>query len=97
MFCLYLSTIAGAQPQAPVPAEDQSEKPFPPTPKQLEDILKADHEKNLKDLEKMAKLVEAVQLDARKNAHYVLSLESVRNLEQIEKLSRAIRGRMKRY
>jgi hypothetical protein len=50
----------------------------------------------LKDLEKMARLVEAVQADARRNAHYVLPVQSLRNLEQIEKLSKAIRGRMKR-
>lgn len=67
------------------------------TTKQLEDILKADHKKNLKDLEQIARLVEEVQGDAQKNAHYVISLQSLKNLEQIEKLSRAIRGRMKRY
>jgi hypothetical protein len=50
----------------------------------------------LKDLEKMARLVEAVQADARRNAHYVLPVQSLRNLEQIEKLSKANRGRMKR-
>lgn len=62
----------------------------------MEEILKADHDQTMKDLEKMARLVEAVQADERKNAHYAISLQSIRNLEQIEKLSKAIRGRMKR-
>lgn len=97
IFCLYLSAFAGAQQQPPVQSEDQADKPFPATSKQIEDILKADHEKNLKDLEKMAKLVEEVQADTRKLSHDVLSVQSLRNLEQIEKLSRTIRGRMKRY
>jgi hypothetical protein len=96
IFCLCLSTFAGGQ-HAPVPAGDEIEKPFPNTPKQIEDILKADHEKNMKDLEQIARLVAEVQGDAQKNAHYVISLQSLKSLEQIEKLSRAIRGRMKRY
>jgi hypothetical protein len=97
MFCLCLATFAGAQQQPPVPADDQPEKPFPPTPKQLEDILKADYEKNLKDLGQMARLVAEVQGDLRKHAHHVVSLQSVKDLEQIEKLSKSIRARMKRY
>lgn len=96
IFCLCLSTFAGAQ-QPPVTTEDQLDKPFPVTPKQVQDILKADHEKNLKELEKMARLVEEVQAEARRNAHYIISLQSIKNLEQIEKLSKAIRDRMKRY
>jgi hypothetical protein len=96
IICLCLSTFAGAQHQPPVPTEDRTDKPFPATPRQLEDILKADHEQNLKDLDKLARLVEAVQADARRNAHYVLSVQSLRSLEQIEKLSKTIRARMKR-
>jgi hypothetical protein len=60
-------------------------------------MLKADHEANLRDMEKMARLVADVQENERRNAHYAISLESVRNLEQIEKLSKSIRARMKRY
>jgi hypothetical protein len=86
----------GAQ-QPPVPAEDEPGKPFPATNKQIDDLLKADHEKNLRDLERMARLVEEVQAEARKNTHQVISLQSAKKLEQIEKLSKSIRGRMKRY
>lgn len=67
-----------------------------PTARQLEDILKADHEQNLKDLEKLARLAEAVRTGARRNAHYVLPVQSLGNLERIETLSKTIRARMKR-
>ncbi len=97
IFCLYLSAFAIAQQQPPGQPEDQADKPFPVTSKQIEEILKADHEKNLKDLEKMSKLVAEVQADTRKVSHDVISVQSLRDLEQIEKLSRTIRGRMKRY
>ena len=59
-------------------------------------MVKADHQHNLKDLDEMVRLIEEVQLDARKHAHYVISLQSLRKLEQIEKLSRTVRGRMRR-
>jgi hypothetical protein len=67
-----------------------------PTARQLEDILKADHAQSLRGVEKMARLVEAVRTGARRNAHYVLPVRSLRSLEQIEKLSKTIRARMKR-
>jgi hypothetical protein len=59
-----------------------------PTARQLEDLLKADHAQNWKDLEKMARLAEAVQAGARRNAHYVLPVQSLRNLQQIQKLGK---------
>ncbi len=100
IICLCVSTFAGAQRQGQLPIEDQIEKlekPFPGTPKQLQEILKANHEKNLKELEQMARLVEEVRTESQKNTQYVVSLQSLKNLEQIEKLSKAIRDRMKRY
>lgn len=96
MFLLCVCLFTGAQ-QTPVPEQDEMSKPFPGTQKQLADLLKLYHAKNLKELEKMAKLVEEVQADTKKDTQYVISLQSLKNLEQIEKLSRGIRDRMKRY
>jgi hypothetical protein len=95
MFLLCLAAFAGAQ-EVPVPGHDQLDQTFPGTGRQLEYILKTRHEKNIKDLERLARLVEEVQADERKNSQYVLSVQSVRNLAQIEKLSRAIRERIGR-
>ena len=36
-------------------------------------------------------------VDLKKNDRHVLSLKALKNLEEVEKLSRRIRGRMKRY
>ncbi len=93
---LCLSIFAGAQ-QPAAPAEDPLDAPSPRTPKQIADLLKSNHEKNLKDLEKMAMLVEEVQSDERKNEGSVVSLQSLKKLERIEKLSKAIRERMRLY
>ena len=75
----------------------RSTRPPPRTPKQLADLVKSNHKKNLEDLERMAKLVEEVQVDERKNAEYAVSLQNLKRLERIEKLSKAIRERMKLY
>ena len=96
IFLLCLSIFAGAQ-QPPAPVDDSPDAPSLRTPKQLAELLKSNHKKNLEDLERMAKLVEEVQVDERKNAEYAVSLQSLKRLEQIEKLSKVIRERMKLY
>ncbi len=93
---LCLSIFAGAQ-QPPGADENPLDAPSPRTPKQLADLLKSNHKKNLEDLGRMARLVEEVQVDERKNAEYAVSLQSLKRLEQIEKLSKVIRERMKLY
>jgi hypothetical protein len=64
---------------------------------QSEEILKADHEANVKDLESMQKMITAVLDDLKKNDRHVLSVQSLRQLEEIEKSARRVRGRMKRF
>ena len=60
-------------------------------------ILKADHEASIKDLESVRKLVEEVKIDMEKNDRHVLSVGTIKKLENIEKLSKRMRGRMKRF
>lgn len=81
---------------------------FPPstgdTPKRLPDgrlqsevLLKQAHKDNLEDLDQMKKLLEAVRDDLDKNEGHALSLKSLRGLEELEKLSRRVRGRIKKF
>lgn len=60
-------------------------------------ILKADHEASLKDLDAMRKLVDDIKIDMEKNDRHVLSVGALKKLDDIEKLSKKIRSRMKRY
>jgi hypothetical protein len=84
-------------PDASSPHAQTEEKRLPNGKLQSEEILKADHEANLKDLDKMKKLVESVQADLTKNKGHVLSLQAVKDLEEVEKIARRVRGRMKRF
>lgn len=60
-------------------------------------ILKSDHEASLKDVDTMRKLIEDVKIDMEKNDRHVLSVGTLKKLDDIEKLSKRIRGRMKRF
>ncbi|MFN0101784.1 MAG: hypothetical protein ACKV2U_06790 [Bryobacteraceae bacterium] len=60
-------------------------------------ILKADHEASLKDLDAMRKLIDEVKIDMEKNDRHVLSVATLKKLDEIEKLNKKIRGRMKRF
>jgi hypothetical protein len=79
------------------PTREKEPERLPDGRLQSEAILKADHKQNLKDLEEMLNLIEAVRKDLEQNEHHVLSLKTLRQLEEIEKLSRRIRGRIKRF
>jgi hypothetical protein len=79
------------------PDTREKERRMPDGRLQSEALLKADHESNLKDLDQMKKLMDAVRADLEKNDRHVLSIQSLKHLEEIEKLSRKIRDRMRRY
>jgi hypothetical protein len=64
---------------------------------QSEAILKADYQQNLKDLDEMTGLIEAIKKDLEQNTHHVLSIKSLKQLEEIERLSRRVRSRIKRF
>jgi len=64
---------------------------------QSDEILKADHEKSIKDAGELLKLAEDLKIELEKNDAHVLSVGAVKKTEEIEKLAKRIRQRMKRY
>jgi hypothetical protein len=63
---------------------------------QRDEILKADHQKNLEDLTEMMKLTEDLKIELEKGEGQVLSLSALKKVDQIEKLAKRVRGRLKR-
>jgi hypothetical protein len=93
-----LGGLALAQmPPVPDPPSQPPERKAPDGRNLNEQLLKEDYKANLKDLAEMQKMLAAVQADMEKNNQHVLSLVSLRYLEEIEKLSKRVRGRMKRF
>ncbi len=62
---------------------------------QRDAILKAEHEANLKDAAELADLAQQLQLDLEKNDAHVLSLSTLKKTDDIEKLVKKIRGRLR--
>ena len=62
---------------------------------QKEEILKAEYRQNLKDAAALADLAEQLKADLEKNDRYVLSMATLKKTDDIEKLARKIRSRLR--
>ena len=82
-------------PELPSPNRDEDAR-LPNGKKQRDAILKADYEQNVKDAESLVDRAKDFQQELEKSDRYVLSLGLLKELDEIEKLTRRIRGRMKR-
>lgn len=83
--------------QEPVPSvPNQKDDVVLPSGKlQKDEILKAEHERNLKDAAQLTELAQQLQQDLEKNDRYVLSLATLKKTEDIEKLAKKIRSRLR--
>lgn len=63
---------------------------------QRDEILKAEYGQNVKDARDLADLTRTFELDLEKSDRFVLSLGLLKKLDEIEKITKRIRGRMKR-
>ena len=63
---------------------------------QQEEILKVEHRKAIEDTEKLIKLAEELKSDLEKDEYHVLSVASLKKTEDIERLARKIRERLRR-
>lgn len=96
--CLLLSGYAQQQADRPVPdpAAHSSEVRLPNGKLQRDEIIKAEYEKSLQDATELIKLSEDLKADLEKNSAFVVSLPTIKRTEEIEKLAKRIRSRMKR-
>jgi hypothetical protein len=62
---------------------------------QRDEILKAEHEQNLKDAAQLVELSEQLKEDLERNDRYVLSVSTLKKTDDIEKLVKKIRARMR--
>jgi len=83
--------------QHPLPEKQPVDRKLPNGKSQSEEILKADHAKSLQDLKQITELSQSLAAEMERDTSHVLSLNSIRKTEEIEKLARRIRGRMRRF
>jgi hypothetical protein len=86
------------EPTAPLPRpKTEDEVRLPNGKSQKEAILKEDYRKSLEDSRDLVKLAEDLQAELEKNDRYVISISEIRKTEEIEKLAKRIRGRLKGF
>lgn len=65
--------------------------------KQQDEIVKAAHAQNLKEARELAALAKQFADDLEKSDRFVLSVSSLKQLDELERRTRRIRDRMKGY
>ena len=78
------------------PSDERHPARLPNGKSQQEEILKADYEKTLQDAAQLVKLSEELQDELIKDVRHVLSIASLKKAEDIEKLAKRIRTRLKK-
>jgi hypothetical protein len=85
-------------PHVPAPAEGAPEDVRLPSGKlQREEILKSDYQKSLEDARALSKLADELKADMEKNDYNVLSLATLKKVDEIDKLAKRIHDRLKRF
>jgi hypothetical protein len=77
------------------PLTSEQEDRLPNGKSQKDEILKAEHEQNLKDAAQLVDLSEQLKEELEKNDRYVVSMSSLKKTDDIEKLVRKIRSRLR--
>ena len=63
---------------------------------QSEEVLKEDHKRTLKDVDDITRLAAEIRAELEKNEHHVLSLGLLKKFDEIEKITKRARARVKR-
>ncbi|HXM43544.1 MAG TPA: hypothetical protein VN924_20070 [Bryobacteraceae bacterium] len=79
-------------PRQPPPVD--TDAPLPNGKSQQDEVLKADHERDLKDAAQLIELAEQLKQELEKNDRHVLSISSLKKTEEIEKLAKRIHSRL---
>lgn len=84
-------------PSEPPPTVAPHDVKLPNGRSRSEAILKEDYAHSLSDAAALTALAQSVQADLEKEGRDVLSLQTLKKLDEIDKLTKRIRSRMRRY
>ena len=89
--------LALAQHEHPsaLPADQAADIKLPNGKSQRDEILKAEHADNVRDAGKLADLAQELREDLEKQDRFVFSLSTLKKTEDIEKLVKKIRSRLR--
>jgi hypothetical protein len=72
---------------------DEEDVVLPNGKSQRDEILKAEHQQNIKDAAELAELAEQLKIDLEKDDRFILSMATLKKTDDIEKLAKRIRAR----
>jgi hypothetical protein len=94
-FALFLCTVCLLLAQNPA-TKDEPDVKLPNGKSQKDEIIRADYERNLKDAGELARLAGEIKDDLEKGDRYLVSLKTLKKLDDVEKLTKDIRQRLRR-
>jgi hypothetical protein len=100
LLLLSLGLALTAQQRPPtrtLPPEGPEEVRLPNGKLQREEILKSDYQKTLEDARALSKLADELKSDLEKNDYNVLSVGVLKKTDDIDRLAKRIRDRLKRF
>jgi hypothetical protein len=93
------AALAGAQvPEAPRPTNNEKEPDLrlPNGKRQVDEILRADYQQNKKEAHELSGLAVSFEAELEKTDKFVLSLNMLKKLDDMERLVKRIRGRIRK-
>ena len=93
---LFLAAASPAALQQDQPYGQLQENPKLPNGKsQRDEILKAEREQNIRDAAKLVDLATSLKTDLEKTDRFVLSMDTIKKTDDIEKLAKKIHDRLR--
>ena len=101
LLLLFLAlTLATPAQQPPFPdnhpIKEDSDPKLPNGKSQIDEMLKAEHEKSLQEADDLIRLAQDLKSDLEKNKAFVVSIPTIKKTEEMERLIKRIRARLKR-
>lgn len=93
---IFLAIGLSAQQFPDLSKDDDIPARLPDGKLQTEAIIKSEHERSLKELSDLKKLIDEVYEEVEKSTQHVLAVQTVKKLTEIEKKAKKIRSRMTR-
>ena len=87
---------SGPTLERPMPPQADGDVKLPNGKSQKDEILKAEYAQNVKDADELVELSQQLRDSLSKNERYVLSLSDLKKTDDIEKLVKKIRARLRR-
>jgi hypothetical protein len=84
-------------PERTLPPEAPEEVRLPNGKLQREEILKSDYQKTLEDARALSKLADELKADLEKSDYNVLSVGTLKKTDDIDRLAKRIRDRLRRF